>query len=204
MLILVRHGQTAANASGLLLGAGSDPPLTELGRWQARSLARASGIDGAVRVVCSPLRRARETAAALGPPVVVDDRWIEIAYGIYEGVPLAEVPDEVWQTWRADASWAPPGGESLSAVGVRVRAACQDLTAEASVADVVVVSHVSPIKAAVAWALGVGDEVSWRMFLDVAALCRVRLGPRGPSLTSYGERVAVDPATKKEGSSHGL
>jgi broad specificity phosphatase PhoE len=72
------------------------------------------------------------------------------------------------------------------------------------VADVVVVSHVSPIKAAIAWALGVGDEVSWRMFLDVAALCRVRLGPRGPSLTSYGERVAVDPAADKEGSIHGL
>jgi broad specificity phosphatase PhoE len=140
----------------------------------------------------------------LGPPVVVDERWIEIAYGIYESVPLAEVPDQVWKTWRADPSWAPPGGESLSAVGLRVRAACQDLTEEASVADVVVVSHVSPIKAAIAWALGVGDEVSWRMFLDVAALCRVRLGPRGPSLTSYGERVAVDPAADKEGSIHGL
>jgi len=204
VLILVRHGQTAANASGLLLGAGSDPPLTELGQRQASALARAGGVGAAARVVCSPLRRARETAAALGPPVVVDERWIEIGYGVYEGVPLAGVPDEVWTTWRADPTWAPPGGESLSAVGARVRAACEDLSAEASLADVVVVSHVSPIKAAVAWALGVGDEVSWRMFLEVAALCRVRVGPRGPSLASYGERIAIGPATNEERSGHEL
>lgn len=193
MLILLRHGQTAANASGLLLGAGSDPPLTDLGRRQAKSLASTQGVGSAVRVVASPLRRAVETAQSLGPPVVVDPRWIEIDYGIYEGKPLAEVPEDVWRIWRADASWTPPGGESLVAVGRRVRRACEELSAEAADADIVVVSHVSPIKAAVAWALGVGDDVCWRMFLDVAAVCRVRPGPRGPSLISYGERVATDP-----------
>ena len=46
-------------------------------------------------------------------------------------------------------------------------------------------SHVSPIKAAVAWALGVGPETSWRMFLGVAAICRIEIGPRGPSLVGY-------------------
>ena len=55
-------------------------------------------------------------------------------------------------------------------------------------ADVVVVSHVSPIKAAVAWCLGAADETAWRMFLDVAAVSRLSVGPRGPSLHSYNER----------------
>jgi broad specificity phosphatase PhoE len=192
VLILVRHGQTAANASGLLLGARSDPSLTDLGRRQAAALASADGVRDAIRVVSSPLARARETAAALGPPVTVDDRWIEIDYGIYEGVPLGDVPEDVWATWREDPAWAPPDGESLAAVGKRVRAACADLVDEATRADVAVVSHVSPIKAAIAWTLAVGEEVSWRMFLDVAAVCRVRVGPRGPSLVSYGDRVRVD------------
>ena len=49
----------------------------------------------------------------------------------------------------------PGGGESLAAVGSRVRQACDDLWSEAGEHDVVVVTHVSPIKAAVAWALGV-------------------------------------------------
>jgi len=190
VLILVRHGQTVANASGLLLGRG-DPPLNELGRRQAMALAAVPGVAGAARVVASPLRRTRDTALALGPPVTFDQRWIEIDYGEYEGMPLADVPAQVWETWQADPSWAPKDGESLTAVGARVRSACQELQAGggAAAADIVVVSHVSPIKAAVAWALGVGDEVAWRMFLDVAAVCRIAFGPRGPSLRSYNENL---------------
>jgi broad specificity phosphatase PhoE len=191
VLILVRHGQTAHNASGLLLGR-SDPPLTELGRRQAAALARVDGVVGAARVVASPLLRCVETAAALGPPVVLDERWLEIDYGDFEGKPLEDVPAAVWSTWRADPSWAPPGGESITDMGVRVRQACGELAAEAATSDIVVVSHVSPIKAAVAWALGVGDGVAWRMFLDVAGVCRVAVGARGPTLLSYNERRATE------------
>jgi broad specificity phosphatase PhoE len=191
VLILLRHGQTASNAAGLLLGRG-DPPLTDLGRHQAEALAKIEGVMGATRVVASPLVRARQTAELLGPAVTIDDRWIEIDYGVYEGTRLGDVPSEVWTNWRADPSWTPEGGESLTDLGRRVRSACEELLAsgEANDADIVVVSHVSPIKAAVAWALGVGDEVAWRMFLDVAAVCRVSFGPRGPSLRSYNETYA--------------
>jgi broad specificity phosphatase PhoE len=192
VLILIRHGQTAANASGLLLGR-SDPPLTPLGRRQAAALATVPGIAGAERVIASPLRRAQETAGFLGPPVVIDERWAEIDYGELEGMALGDVPTEVWAGWKADPTWAPPGGESLTNVGTRVRAACRGLEAEAATGDVVVVSHVSPIKAAVAWALGVGDAVAWRMFLDVAAVCRIAVGPSGPSLRSYNERHPARP-----------
>ena len=184
MLILLRHGQTTANAAGLLLGR-TDLPLTELGRRQAA--AAAASLDGSVgRVVCSPLLRARETAESLGCPVEVDERWIEVDYGEYEGQPFRDVPSELWQAWRDNPSFTPPGGESMSAVGRRVRA-CNELVAEAATIDIVVVSHVSPIKAAVAWSLGVGDEVAWRMFLDVAAISRVGMGVNGPALRAYND-----------------
>ena len=77
MLILVRHGESTGNASGLLLGR-IDSPLTERGVGQARSLAVA--VAGATRLVSSPLARARDTAEALGTglPVEIDDRWIEV------------------------------------------------------------------------------------------------------------------------------
>lgn len=186
MIVLVRHGQTSANAAGLLLGR-SDPALTDLGRRQARALG--SAVAGASRLVTSPLARARQTAEALGlaAEVEVDDRWVEVDYGVFEGQPLGQVPAEVWQRWRADPTWQPPRGESLASVGRRVARACEDLAAAAAVSDVVVVSHVSPIKAAVAWALGVGDEVAWRMFLDVAAISRIGLGARGPTLRGYND-----------------
>ena len=67
--------------------------------------------------------------------------------------------------------------------------ACEDLTAQAATEDVVVVSHVSPIKAAVAWALGGSDTMQWRMFLDVAAVSRIAIRDHGPVLTSFGERI---------------
>ena len=184
VLILARHGQTSHNRAGRLLGR-ADLPLTELG--QAQAAAAAAAIGPVDRVIASPLARAQQTAAAFGTTIETDERWIEVDYGEYDGMPLAEVPREVWDTWRTDASYTPPGGESIAAVGLRVRQACDELVDAARTADIVVVSHVSPIKAAVAWALGVGDEVAWRMFLDVAAICRIGFTPAGASLRTFNE-----------------
>ena len=184
MLFVVRHGQTAANAAGQLLGR-ADVPLTDIGRQQAKALAAAVGpVD---QVISSPLQRARDTAAAFEHPVEVDERWTELDYGVYDERPLGDVPAEMWQTWRGDAGFAPPGGESLASVGRRVRAACDDLVAAGAEADVVVVTHVSPIKAAVAWTLEVGDDVTWRMFVALASITRIALTDRGPILRSFND-----------------
>ena len=50
-----------------------------------------------------------------------------------------------------------------------------------------VVSHVSPIKAAVTWALGVGDDVIWRLFVSPASITRIDVTERGPILHSFNE-----------------
>jgi broad specificity phosphatase PhoE len=184
VLVLVRHGQTDANARGLLLGR-ADPPLSDVGRAQAAALVARVPADA--RVVASPLRRARETAAAFGRPVDVDERWIELDYGEFDGKPVADVPRELWAAWRADPHFVPAGGESLAMLGTRVRAACDALLDEARDGDVVVVSHVSPIKAAIAWALGAGDEITWRLFVQLASITRVAIGPWGPSLHAFNE-----------------
>jgi broad specificity phosphatase PhoE len=187
VLILVRHGQTAANRSGLLLGR-SDVPLTDLGRAQAASAAAAvRATCNVVTVVCSPLMRARESAACFDLPVEIDERWIELDYGGLEGRPLADVPVSLWREWRADPEFVPDGGESLAACGRRVRSACEDLRARAVNDDVVVVSHVSPIKAGVAWAIGAGDDVAWRLHCDVASITRIAVGRPLPVLRSYNE-----------------
>jgi broad specificity phosphatase PhoE len=184
VLFLVRHGQTEPNAAGLLLGR-ADPPLTALGRRQAGAIAGA--LPAPARVVSSPLRRARDTAAAFGQPVEIDDRWIEMDYGDADGQPVSSVTANTWSRWRADPTFAHPGGESLAAVGERVRSACADLTGPADAGDVVVVSHVSPIKAAIAWALGVDDLVAWRMYVADAAVARVHTGSPAPMLLSFNE-----------------
>jgi broad specificity phosphatase PhoE len=182
---MVRHGRTPFNASRRILGR-SDVPLDDVGRRQAAALGRVEVLSNASRVVCSPLVRARDTAAALGPEVCIDDRWTELDFGVYDGASIDEVP-ALWDKWSADITHAPRGGESPASVGERVRQACEELWPEAEKTDVVVVTHVSPIKAAVAWALGVGDETSWRMFVDVASLTRIGAGRDGPALRSFNE-----------------
>jgi broad specificity phosphatase PhoE len=169
VLVLVRHGQSELNAAGRLAGR-LDTPLTPLGLAQAARLRAAVGAFGRpARVVSSPLARARDTAAAISETVTVDERWVELDYGPYDGVPLRDVPGALWAEWRRDITHVPPGGESLVALGARVRAACDEILASGENLTVVV-SHVSPIKAAVAWALGAGDEVTWRMFVAPASL----------------------------------
>lgn len=193
MLILVRHGQVAANAEGLLLGR-ADPPLTETGYRQACALAAA--LPRPARIVSSPLLRARHTAAVLaGAPtgvteadgVEIDPRWVEMDYGDLDGCAPTALGAGSWESWRHDAGYVPAGGEPLATVCRRVREACVELAPDAARGDVVVVSHVSPIKAAVTWALGVDDEVAWRMFLGDAAVCRIDTGGSEPVLLGFSD-----------------
>jgi broad specificity phosphatase PhoE len=186
MLIVVRHGRTAHNASHRLLGR-IDLPLDELGRRQAAAIGRSVDLDSVSRVVCSPLVRARETAEALGRPLEIDDRWIEIDYGVYDGLPLAEVPTSLWTAWSHDPEWTPEGGESMASVGRRVRVACEELWEEATSRDVVVVTHVSPIRIAVKWGLGLDDATDAHLFVDTASVSRIGPGRYGPALHSFNE-----------------
>ena len=191
-LFLVRHGRTAANAGGLLLGR-ADPPLDELGRAQAAALAPL--VDTPARVVSSPLQRCRETAAAFGVPVEVDERWIELDYGDWDEQPIASIGRDDWAAWRADLDFRPPGGETLRELGARVRSACADLADTAVDGDVVVVTHVSPLKAAIAWALQVGDDISWRLHVTPASVTRVGIRPTGPVLLTFNETHLLPDAT---------
>ncbi|MFN7148299.1 MAG: histidine phosphatase family protein [Microthrixaceae bacterium] len=202
-LVWVRHGRTTANASGLLLGR-ADPPLDELGRVQATAVAAAirSGRFGPVlAVVSSPLDRARRTAEAIGAPVQVDERLIELDYGELDGTPVADVPGELWAEWRADIGFRPPGGESLEELGRRVHEACAEWSERVDrPGAIVLVSHVSPIKAALSWALSVGDDVAWRSHLDPASITRILLRGGGRALGLFNETAHLEgvPADREE------
>lgn len=189
MLILVRHGRTAHNASRRLLGR-LDVPLDAIGVKQAEALGHLPLLRDAGRIVSSPLQRAVRTAEAFGPAVEVDPRWIEVDYGVYDGMALDDNP-EVFRHWPAELEWVPAGGESLLDVGSRVRAACAELWEQAARRDVVVVTHVSPLKAAVAWALGVGDAVSAQMIVDVASISVIAANRAGrPALKVFNDTHA--------------
>jgi broad specificity phosphatase PhoE len=184
VLILVRHGRTEANAARKLQGR-LDLPLDDVGAAQVAGMAQWLGRPD--RVVSSPLLRARQTADAFGVPYEVDERWIELDYGSLDGVPVADVGNEVWARWRVDAQYQAGGGESMAAMRARVIAAAEELLADAAERTIVVTTHVLPIKAAMTWALGVDVSVGWRCHLDQASVCRIAAGPMGPVLMGFNE-----------------
>lgn len=178
-LFVVRHGRTTANAGGLLLGR-ADPDLDDEGRRQARQIADALP-RGAV-VVSSPLGRAVQTADAIATEIEIDDRLIELDYGSFDLMPVSEVSAETWQEWRSDADFRPPGGESHNELAARVSASLDEWARQAIDRDVVVVSHVSPIKASVAWALQVPIDVSWQCFVAQASITQIGVSQAGTAL----------------------
>ncbi len=187
MLILLRHGQTTANAQSLLQGR-IDLSLDDVGVVQAQKCGEFIRQHfPQAHIVSSPLTRAVQTAQHIRNDVEIDNRFIELDYGDWDGLALTDVPSDQWATWRTTPEFRPPGGESLVELDARVRPALEELSVRAQHEDVVVVSHVSPIKSAITWALGVGPHATWRCHLDRASICRIAVSPRGPSLTSLNE-----------------
>ena len=173
MIQLVRHGSTQANETRLIQGRSLDLHLSSLGFQQADALAvRIAAGERPEQVITSPLKRARQTASVIAKAcaceLVEDDRLIELDYGDWDGVPLAEVPPTFWQSWRSDIEFTPPGGESLGSVARRVHEVMKEYAD--SELPPVVVSHVAPIKPAVAPVLAVPPESVWNMFLDTASI----------------------------------
>jgi len=190
VLYLVRHGRTEANA-GLRLQGRIDLPIDEVGRRQAAALGSMFGtID---RLVCSPLLRARQTAEVFGMEPEIDERWLEMDYGVMDGVRMAEVSTDMWDRWTSDADFAPDGGETLHQLADRVWAACTDLMEDARRHEVVVVTHATPVKAAMAWALGVPASVTWRSYVDQATITKVMIRDRGPVLAGFNIAPAPLP-----------
>jgi probable phosphoglycerate mutase len=187
-LVLVRHGETALNAQGRYTGRG-EVPLSAAGRAQAEALARrvAGLVPAVAAVVSSPLERCTATAAAIaaatgGAPVETSADLIECDFGEWEGLTFAEVKER-WpremDAWLDSPSVAPPGGESFEAVGRRVERAMLRLREAYAGQQVVVVSHVTPLKLILRDALAANDQFLFRCYLDPAGLSIMDTWPDG-------------------------
>jgi len=183
---LVRHGETAENARMRYLGT-RDEPLTENGMRQALQVADALSQLPIAAIISSPMRRAADTAApiqkACGVELRLDRRLAEGSFGRWEGLSRAEVLDlgnpdaEMLARWESDPSCAPPGGESINDVQKRVIRLVEELKEEFAGSSVVLVSHVGPIKALLAAALGVSPQASRRLFLDPGTISVIEWSP---------------------------
>lgn len=188
-VLLVRHGRTTANATGLLAGRAAGVGLDDLGRDQAVRAADRIAAVPVVGVVSSPLERCAQTARAVverqreAPPSSVDADLTECDYGRWQGRKLSDLAaEDLWQTVQAQPSAVVfPDGESMAGMQARAVAAVrrQDAAVEAEHgpgAVWVAVSHGDVIKSILADALG--------MHLDLFQ--RIEVGPASVSIVSYG------------------
>lgn len=184
-VILVRHGRTGANASGVLAGRSPGVHLDDAGREQAAATATRLTEVPLAAVVSSPMTRCRETAAPIasgrGLRVRTDRALIECDYGSWTGRPLKELAREpLWKTVQAQPAAAVfPDGESLLAMAARavhaVRRRDALLAAEHGAEAVwVAVSHGDVIKAVLADALGTPFDLFQRVHVDPGSISVVR------------------------------
>ena len=188
-VILVRHGRTTANATGLLAGRAVGIRLDQVGRDQAALTGNRLAAVPVVGVVSSPLERCQQTARLIldrqsgTPHAPVDPDLTECDYGQWQGRRLDDLAtEELWPVVQSHPSTVVfPEGESIAAMQARSVAAIRrhDAAFEAGYgpgAVWVAVSHGDVIKSILADALG--------MHLDLFQ--RINVGPASVSIVHYG------------------
>lgn len=194
-VLLLRHGETALNASGRYQG-WLDPSLSDAGSRQAREAGRSvrrTGFRPGV-VWSSDLRRATETArlAFPGVPVRIDPRLRELRFGVWEGRTREDARarhPEAFGAWIRDPEGtAPPGGETLPQLRERLDRWWRDATSCAGQGTdlLTVVGHGGPLRVLLARLLGIPPAWRWESALRIGPGAVVRVGPRSGSERSVG------------------
>jgi broad specificity phosphatase PhoE len=175
-LLFVRHGETAWNEAGRYQGR-SDPPLSPKGEAQARHLGLSLRDKAIGMIVSSPLRRAHETALAIGEsaglPVARDERLAELGFGAWEGLTQPEVkqrwPELLRQWKRCPQDVGFPGGESLILAQQRLAnfLHCPPWNIETATGTILLVAHSAIIR--------IAELMAKRM--PLAAYHQVHAGP---------------------------
>jgi probable phosphomutase (TIGR03848 family) len=198
-VLLVRHGRTTANTSGVLAGWTPGVRLDDHGEQQARALAERMGPVPLAAIVSSPLERCQQTATALRsvpgpkgvarPEIVTEERLGECRYGDWTGRELKTLTrDPLWKVVQEHPSAAVfpgPEGESMRAMQNRAVDAVRDWDAQVAAehgpdAVWVAVSHGDVIKAVLADALGAHLDSFQRIVVSPASVSVVTYTPTRP------------------------
>lgn len=202
-LLLTRHAESVWHKANRYAGA-SDIDLTPHGVQQARRLADWVGPQGVDAIVCSPMHRARETAApsaaATGIEIEIEDDLREVDFGIAEGRTLAELDPDVVARFLADPVAAPfPGGEPPTVAAQRCATALRRIAARHGDATVLVVGHNTVLRLALCVLIGLPVARYRQVFprLDNVAVTEIALADVGAgpvALLSLNVPTGAPPA----------
>jgi probable phosphomutase (TIGR03848 family) len=185
-VLLVRHGQTPTTGR-LLPGRAPGLHLSDVGVEQAeRAGQRIAELKHVDAIYCSPLERARETAAPIGKAVGIKPKiergLLECDFGDWTGAELKKLmklPE--WRTvQKAPSTFRFPSGESFTEMQVRIVSALDKLRSLHPGGTIVCVSHADPIKAAMAHALGTHIDLFQRIVIGTCSISAIAWWVDGP------------------------
>jgi probable phosphoglycerate mutase len=185
-VLLVRHGKTPTTGQ-LLPGRAPGLHLADDGVKQAeRAAARIAELPSVAGVYCSPLERARQTAApigrALGLKPKIERGLLECDFGGWTGAELKQLmklPE--WRTvQKAPSTFRFPDGESFTEMQTRIVSTLDRLRAAHPGQTIVCVSHADPIKAAMAHALGTHLDLFQRIVISTCSISAIGYTTDGP------------------------
>ena len=190
-ITLIRHAQTNANRAHMWQG-NLDTGLSPAGMEQLGQLGERFRDARPDVVISSNLDRAKQTAATISDSVVIDRAWREFGVGSWEGKKSKQIMAEdplLMEAFLAGEDVAPGGGEQMSAFGVRIVGAFNDLVASMSEGDHVhVVSHGGAIWALLSHVLGRSGLATAMTVTSNTALTSITVDDAGqPQLTMFND-----------------
>lgn len=214
-LLLVRHGQSTWNDERRIQGQ-LDPPLSSLGREQARRVAARLAGRRFEAFYASDLARTRETAAEISAAIGREPELLpelrEVMLGEWEGLRADEIearyPRE-WEQWRAHPSWdIPPGGESAADFEARVHRVIDDILERHPHGETLVVTHGGVIQVTLGRFFNSRSDGLFPFVIDNCSITTVVRGPVRSAIAGVNDTCHLvagnAPATSGRDRSGGL
>ena len=179
----MRHGQAENNVSRTLVGRHIESHLTVDGMQQVRDAAKQLKSIPIDKVYVSPVIRAMETAQivceTLGMDYEIDERLYEIELGKLVGMNYEEVTTKYGDLFlrfyaEHDSVLDSFGVEPFASVKQRVKSILDDAMKKHGDSNVLMVTHLDPIKAALATMLDLKPEALYHWHIRNASLTMLK------------------------------
>lgn len=191
-MILMRHGQADNNVNRILVGRHIESHLTEYGKHQVLDTAKYLGEISIDKVLVSPVVRTIETAEIvceyLGLDYQIDERLYEIELGRLVGMNYEEIISKYGNLFlefytENEAALTPYGVESFASIKQRIKNILDEMAETYSDRNVLMISHLDPIKAAIAIILDLKPESLYKWQIRNASLTILKHDKKAYTLT---------------------
>jgi 2,3-bisphosphoglycerate-dependent phosphoglycerate mutase len=191
-MILMRHGQADNNVNRILVGRHIESHLTEYGKHQVLDTAKYLGEISIDKVLVSPVVRTIETAEIvceyLGLDYQIDERLYEIELGRLVGMNYEEIISKYGNLFlefytENEAALTPYGVESFASIKQRIKNILDEMAETYSDRNVLMISHLDPIKAAIAIILDLKPEFLYKWQIRNASLTILKNDNKAYTLT---------------------